>query len=218
MKVGVLGTGAVGIAIATALVEKDHFVMLGSRTTNNEKSSTWAKKSEFASQGSFSDAATFGDLVFVCLNGEYALPVIKNLSRESLADKIVVDTTNPLDFSKGMPPAIIEGFSHTSLGEEIQAAQPDAHIIKTLNTLNYKLMVDARIVNNGEHNLFLSGNNNEAKNKVKHFLCDNFHWKEERLIDLGGIQTARTVEAIVPFWVSVWQTLGTPLFNFNIVK
>lgn len=218
MKIGVLGTGAVGVAIATALVEKDHFVMLGSRTNDNKKSSAWVKKSGFASQGNFSDAAAYGDFIFICLNGDHALSVVKSLPGETLAHKIVVDTTNPLDFSNGMPPDIIEGFSHTSLGEEIQAAQPDAYVIKTLNTVNYKLMVDARIVNNGEHNLFISGNNGHAKNKVKHFLCDNFHWKAERLIDLGGIETARTVEAIVPFWVSVWQTLGTPLFNFSIVK
>ncbi|HZF64504.1 MAG TPA: hypothetical protein VEZ55_08470, partial [Chitinophagaceae bacterium] len=120
--------------------------------------------------------------------------------------------------TKGTPPRLLEGLGNTtSLGEEIQKLLPNTYVVKTLNTVNYKLMVDARLVNAGDHDLFISGNNADAKNKVKHFLVDNFHWKADRLIDLGGIETARTTEAIVPFWVSVWQNLGTPLFNFKVV-
>ncbi len=219
MKIGVLGTGVVGEAIASALIEKDYYVMMGSRTADNKKGREWVKKSgKFASQGTFSDAVAFGDFIFLCLNGEHALDVIKELPTENVANKIIVDTTNPLDFSNGMPPRILEKFENTSLGEELQAALPHSYVVKTLNTINYKLMVDARIVNNGDHNLFISGNNTDAKNKVMHFLVDNFHWRADRLIDLGGIETARTVEAIVPFWVTVWQNLGTPLFNFKIVR
>jgi len=90
-------------------------------------------------------------------------------------------------------------------------------VVKTLNTVNYKLMVDATIVNNGDHHLFVCGNNSDAKNKVKHFLVDNFHWKPHHFVDVGDIKSARTVEAIVPFWVTVMQALQTPLFNFKIV-
>ncbi len=79
-------------------------------------------------------------------------------------------------------------------------------------------MVDATKVNKGDHNLFLCGNDLDAKNKVKHFLVDNFHWRPESLLDLGGIEAARSIEGIVPFWVLVWQALGTPLFNFKVVK
>jgi predicted dinucleotide-binding enzyme len=84
--------------------------------------------------------------------------------------------------------------------------------------MNYKLMVDARLVNNGSHNLFICGNDLNAKNQVKHLLVDNFHWKPESLVDLGDIKSARCTEAIVPFWVLVWQSLGTPLFNFKVVQ
>lgn len=220
MKIGVLGTGVVGEAIASALIDKQHYVMLGSRTADNEKGKAWVKKAgKHTAQGTFDDAANFADLIFVCLNGEHTMNVIKNLRTESAAGKIIVDITNPLDFSKGMPPRIIDGLGgSTSLGEEIQHALPNSYVVKTLNTMNYKLMIDARIVNHGDHNLFISGNNVDAKNKVKHFLVDNFHWKADSFVDLGGIETARTVEAIVPFWVSVWQTLGTPMFNFKVVK
>ncbi len=87
MKIGVLGTGAVGVAIATALVEKDHFVMLGSRTNDNKKSSAWVKKSGFASQGNFHDAATYGDFIFICLNGDHALAVVNSLPAEILGSE-----------------------------------------------------------------------------------------------------------------------------------
>jgi predicted dinucleotide-binding enzyme len=144
---------------------------------------------------------------------------VKDLNNQNLRNKIIVDITNPLDFTRGMPPRILENLGNsTSLGEEIQNLLPDAYVVKTLNTVNYKLMVDARLINNGDHNLFVCGNNLDAKNKVMHLLVDSFHWRADRLIDLGGIEMSRCVEAIVPFWVAVYQKLGTPLFNFKIVQ
>jgi predicted dinucleotide-binding enzyme len=220
MKVGVLGTGVVGESIASALVARDNFVMMGSRKANNDKTAAWVKKnSKYASAGTFSEAASFADIIFICLSGEYALDVVKDINEKNVRNKIIVDITNPLDFTKGMPPRILENLGNsTSLGEEIQNLLPDAYVVKTLNTVNYKLMVDARLINNGDHNLFVCGNNLDAKNKVMHLLVDNFHWKADRLIDLGGIEMSRCVEAIVPFWVAVYQKLGTPLFNFKIVQ
>jgi 8-hydroxy-5-deazaflavin:NADPH oxidoreductase len=220
MNIGVLGTGQVGEAIASALLKKGHNVRMGSRTSNNEKAVAWLKSSSNnASIGTFADAASFGDLFFICLNGEGALDVIQTLDRADAKGKIVVDLTNPLDFTHGMPPRLLDGLHNSnSLGEEIQRALPDAFVVKTLNTVNYKLMVNAREVNNGNHHLFFCGNDLDAKNKVKHLLVDNFNWRADHLIDLGGIESARTVEAIVPFWVLVYQSLGTPLFNFSIVK
>jgi len=220
MKIGVLGTGVVGEAIATALINKGHHVMIGSRTANNEKTTAWKKNiGNNASTGTFAEAALHGELIFTCLNGEYALDAIDTIDTENLAGKIVIDVTNPLDFTQGMPPRILENLGNSkSLGEEMQKAAPGAFVIKTLNTVNYNLMVDARKVNNGDHNLFICGNDMNAKNKAKHFLVDNFHWRADRLIDLGGIEGARAIEAIVPFWVLVYQSLGTPLFNFKIVQ
>ena len=218
MNIGVLGTGAVGEAIASALIENKHQVKMGSRTASNEKAVTWAKKAgKNASEGTFDDAAFFGDLLFLCLNGAYALDAVKSIQLNHVKDKIVVDLTNPLDFSHGMPPTILDEYSIVSLGEKIQKELSTAHVVKTLNTVNYKLMVDASIVNDGDHHLFVCGNNPDAKNKVKHFLVDNFNWKPHHFVDVGDIKSARTVEAIVPFWVTVMQALQTPLFNFKIV-
>jgi predicted dinucleotide-binding enzyme len=220
MNIGVLGTGVVGETIATALTEKGHNVRMGSRTATNEKAAAWVKRSNnHATQGDFSDAASFGDLVFLCLNGEHALDAVRSIEGSDVMHKIVIDLTNPLDFSKGMPPRIVDGLGgSTSLGEEIQKALPGAHVVKTLNTLTCNLMVNPKAVNNGDHHLFICGNDGDAKNKVKHFLVDTFGWKPDNILDLGGIQSARTTEAYVPFWVSLMQALGTPMFSIKVVK
>jgi 8-hydroxy-5-deazaflavin:NADPH oxidoreductase len=218
MKISVLGTGAVGDAIGSTLISKGHSVMMGSRTAGNEKAKEWKKKNGDRSfEGNFHDASLYGDVVFLCLNGAYAYDVVKDLPADAVAGKIFIDVTNPLDFTQGMPPRILEQFHTVSLGEQLQELLPNSYVVKALNTMNYKLMVDARLVNNANHNLFICGNDITAKNQVKHLLVDNFHWKPESLIDLGDIKAARCTEAIVPFWVLVWQSLGTPLFNFNVV-
>lgn len=220
MKIGVLGTGMVGETIASALIAKGHLVRMGSRSATNEKAAAWVKKStDHATQGDFHDAAAFGDLIFVCLNGEHTLDAISTITPEAILHKIVIDLTNPLDFSKGMPPVILDGLGNTnSLGEEIQKSLPGAFVVKVLNTLTAKLMVEPKLVNKGDHSLFICGNDADAKNKVKHLLVDTFGWKANNLVDLGGIQNARYTEAIVPLWVSLMQSLGTPMFNFKIVK
>src|SRR6478672_5599168 len=104
MNIGVLGTGTVGEAIATALIENGHSVKMGSRTATNEKSAEWVKKAgKHASQGTFDNAAAYGDLLFLCLNGTYALDAVRSIKLDHVAGKIVIDLTNPLDFSQGMP-------------------------------------------------------------------------------------------------------------------
>jgi predicted dinucleotide-binding enzyme len=220
MNIGVLGTGVVGETIATALTMKGYNVRMGSRTADNEKAAAWVKgANNHATQGDFDDAAAFGHIVFFCLNGEHALDAQKLIDADSVQGKILIDVTNPLDFSRGMPPRMIEGFgNHTSLGEKIQAALPGAFVVKTLNTVNCNLMVDARRVNKGDHHLFICGNNQDAKNKVMHFLVDNFNWKADNFIDLGGIEKSRLTEAYVPLWVSMMQAVGTPMFNLKIVR
>ena len=220
MNIGVLGTGVVGQTIATALTEKGHNVRMGSRTSNNEKAAEWVKKSNnHATQGDFNDAASFGEIVFLCLNGNHAMDAVRSVDADNVAGKIVIDVTNPLDFSKGMPPRLIEGLNNsTSLGEEIQNAWPASRVVKTFNTVNSNVMVNPKLVNNGDHTLFICGDDADAKNKVKHFLVDTFGWRPESLLDLGGIVASRGTEAYVPFWVMMMQATGSPMFNVKVVK
>jgi 8-hydroxy-5-deazaflavin:NADPH oxidoreductase len=219
MNIAILGTGGVGQTIGTALIQKGHEVMLGSRTATNEKAVAWKNANGGnASNGTFAEAAAFGKIIFLCLNGSGTVDALQAAGISNFANKVVIDLTNPLDFSNGMPPSLLPQYCNTwSLGEEVQKQLPTAHVVKALNTVTANLMVDANRVNNGNHNLFICGNDTDAKNKVKNLLAENFNWKQDNILDLGDIKYARMTEAIVPFWVAVMQAEKTPMFNYMIV-
>jgi 8-hydroxy-5-deazaflavin:NADPH oxidoreductase len=216
MKIAVLGTGMVGETLASKLVELGHDVRMGSRSATNEKVLAWTKKAGVrGSGGTFADAAAFGEMVFVCTNGANTLDALKAAGAGALAGKVVVDITNPLDFSKGMPPSLTVP-STDSLGEQIQRAFPDAKVVKTLNTMNCNLMVSPRTLPQS-HVVFVSGNDGPAKASVKKIL-ESFGWKNEEMIDLGDIATARGTEHYLPLWLRMYGALGTGTFNIAIVK
>jgi predicted dinucleotide-binding enzyme len=217
MKIGILGTGMVGQAIATKMIQLGHSVMMGSRSGKHEKAEAWiAANGESASQGTFAETASFGEIIFNCTKGEITLEVIKQAGAENLKGKILADVTNPLDFSKGMPPTLLI-VNDNSLGEEIQKALPDTHVVKTLNTMTAPVMVNPSLVNGGDHSVFLSGNSQEAKAKVG-ALLQEIGWKENNIIDLGDITTARGSEQLLPIWVRLYAAMGSPMFQFKIVK
>lgn len=216
MKIAVLGTGAVGNTIGSKLVQVGHEVKMGSRTANNEKAAAWAKSAgPKASIGTFAEAASFGEMIFVCTKGDGTLPALEAAGEANLAGKVLVDISNPLDFSKGMPPSLF--VSNTdSLGEQVQKRFPKAKVVKTLNTLNCELMVNPGKVGGGDHTIFVSGNDKDAKGKVVELLESAFGWKD--VIDLGDITTARGTEQVLPVWVRLWGALGHANFNFKIVR
>jgi predicted dinucleotide-binding enzyme len=214
MKIAVLGTGMVGNAIATKLVALGHEVMMGSRTRDNEKALAWVKDTgQGASAGTFAEAAAFGELAFNCTLGAGALDALRSTGT-ALDGKIVIDTSNPLDFSKGMPPTLFSG-NTDSLGEQIQRELPKLKVVKSLNTMSCNIMVDAGRVK-GDHDVFMSGNDKEAKGRVREILQGWFGWKN--VIDLGDISTARGTESYLPLWIRLWGVLGTADFNIKIVR
>lgn len=220
MNIGILGTGMVGEAIGTALVKKGHLVKMGSRSATNDIAASWvAMNGDNAKQGTFADAAAFGEVIFLCLNGDKALSALEMAGAGAFAGKLVIDVTNPLDFSRGMPPVLITSLSNTtSLGEHIQTFLPNAKVVKALNTVTAKLMVDAGLVNGGDSTLMICGNDAAAKEQVKQFLSNEFGWKTSNIIDLGDITASRNTEAYVTLWVRLWQATGSPMFNIKIVS
>jgi predicted dinucleotide-binding enzyme len=216
MKIAVLGTGMVGNAIASKLVALGHDVKMGSRTANNEKAAEWVKTAgKGASQGTFADAAAHGEVVFNCTQGGVALEVLHAAGKANLAGKVLIDISNPLDFSKGMPPSLFTK-SDDSLGEQIQKAFPETKVVKSLNTVSAPVMVDPSRVNGGDHDMFVSGNDAEAKGRVVEILRGWFGWKNVH--DLGDITTARGTEMYLPLWIRLWGKLQTPDFNLKIVR
>ncbi len=215
MKIGILGTGMVGSTIGSKLITLGHQVKLGSRTADNKKADEWAKANGAnASHGTFSEAASFGEIIFNCTSGFGSIEAIGSAGEANLKEKILIDIANPLDFSKGMPPSLFV-CNTDSLGEQIQSKFPYLKVVKTLNTVNCSLMVNPSLVK-GEHDLFMCGNDGTAKEKVKEILTNWFGWKT--VIDLGDITNARATEMLLPIWVRLYGKFQSPNFNFRIVK
>jgi predicted dinucleotide-binding enzyme len=215
MKIAVLGTGVVGATIASKLVSLAHQVRMGSRTAANERAVAWAKSAGArASHGTFADAVAFGEMVFNCTLGAATLDALRAAGAERLAGKPLVDVSNPLDFSRGMPPTLF--VSNTdSLGERIQREFPQARVVKALNTVNCNVMVDpARVP--GDHDAFVAGNDAAAKGAVTAILREGFGWR--RVIDLGDISAARGMESYLLLWLRLWGALGTPDFNVGVAR
>jgi 8-hydroxy-5-deazaflavin:NADPH oxidoreductase len=216
MRFGVIGTGMVGKTLASKLVSLGHEVKMGSRSANNEKAAAWVKEAgKSASHGTFADAAAFGEVVFVCTKGDVTLDAVRAAGAANLKGKVVIDVSNPLDVSKGMPPSMIPEFTNTnSLGEAVQELIPDSYVVKALNMINCAVMVNPAMLQ-GDSEILISGNDATAKNKVIDIL-KSFGWKNP--IDLGDITTARGTEMYIALWMRLMGVLGTAQFNFRIVK
>ena len=206
MKIGVLGTGMVGDAIASKLVALGHEVMMGSRDANHPKATAWAKRlGARARKGTFADAAAFGEVLFNCTHGANSLDALRAAGNERLSGKVLVDVANIL------PP---ERRPVESLAEQIQATFPQAKVVKGLNTMNCSLMVDPSKLPD-THTVFLSGNDADAKQRARELL-QAIGWKD--IIDLGDVTTARATESYVTLWLALWKALGTTQFNIQVVR
>jgi hypothetical protein len=214
MKIAVLGTGMVGQTIATKLVTLGHEVALGARESNNPAARTWLdQQHDQASAGDFATVAAGAEVIFNCTMGQFSIEALQRAGAENLRGKVLVDISNPLDFSRGMPPTLFV-CNDDSLGERIQRHFPETRVVKALNTVNASVMVDpARVP--GDHTTMLCGNDHEAKVIVRGLL-ESFGWKD--IVDVGDITAARPLEMYVILWVRLWGALGTPDFNIKLAR
>ncbi|MEU6092412.1 NAD(P)-binding domain-containing protein [Streptomyces sp. NPDC047085] len=213
MRYAVLGTGEVGRTLAGRLVELGYEVILGSRTKDNPVAQEWATATEDRSRaGTFADAAAAGDVVINAVGGRVALEALRAAGAENLDGKLLVDVCNPLAFEGDQ--VRLDPVESDSVGEQIQRAFPHARVVKTLNTVNCQVMVDPGRVP-GEHNLFVCGDDTGAKQQVIELLGE-FGWPADRVLDLGGIRSARSVEMLLPLWLDLMRHFGHADFNFEL--
>jgi hypothetical protein len=196
MKIGILGTGDVGRALGKGFVALGNEVKLGSRSATNQKALTWAKEmGAKASVGTFADAASFGDIVVVATLGVENESALRGAGPEKFNGKVVIDATNPLDASGGMPPKLAVN-GNDSAGERVQRLLPGAHVVKAFNTVGHAFMFRPEFPG-GPPDMLIAGNNAEAKKKVGGILKD-FGWG---VVDVGGIESSRYLEAMCMVWV-----------------
>jgi 8-hydroxy-5-deazaflavin:NADPH oxidoreductase len=226
MRFGILGTGVVGKTIAARLDGMGHEVMVGTRDPEETMSrsepdrygnppfSAWQQEHPDVRLDTFAEAAAHGELVVNATAGITSIEALEMAGEDNLNAKVLIDVSNPLDFSRGMPPTL--WVSNTdSLGERIQRRFPEAKVVKTLHTMNAYVMVDPTQLAGADHTVFVSGDDAEAKAEVGELLR-SFGWTD--IIDLGDITTARGTEMVMPIWLRLFGALQKPVFNFKVVR
>jgi 8-hydroxy-5-deazaflavin:NADPH oxidoreductase len=230
MKIAILGTGNVGQTYANKFIALGHEVMMGTRNvadtmarkaTDNYGSlpfAEWHSTNEKVQLGTFAEAAAFGEIVLNALQGAVSISAIQSAKATDFDGKILMDISNPLDFSKGFPPSLIPELQNTnSLAEEIQKTLPNTKVVKALSTMWSGLMVNPAMIGNGDHNAFIAGNDADAKAKIKEIMT-SFGWITANILDLGDITKSRGVEMYLPLWLSIYGATNNGAFNIKIVS
>jgi predicted dinucleotide-binding enzyme len=198
--------------LSARLAELGHNVVIGTRDA--DKLRGWQSSNQRVLIGSFADTARHGEMVFNATNGAGSLNALALAGEENLADKILVDVSNPLDFSNGFPPSLTVSGTD-SLAEQIQRAFPNTRVVKTLNTVTARVMTHPLEVADGDHHVFVSSNDLEAKAPVTELLR-SFGWLH--IFDLGDLSTARGTEAYILLWVRLYGAMNTGMLNVKIMK
>jgi 8-hydroxy-5-deazaflavin:NADPH oxidoreductase len=226
MKIAVLGTGVVGKALADRLAELGHEVSVGTRDVAATMASTkpdrrgnppfavWATDHPQVRLATFAEAAADAEVIVNATSGNVSIAALEAAGEDSLTGKVLLDISNPLDGSRGFPPTVFVKDSD-SLGEQIQAAFPALKVVKALNTMTASLMVDPRQLADGQHSVFVAGNDPDAKRTVTALLSSFGHTD---VIDLGDISSARGAEMYLPLWLRLVGALNTPIFNIKVVR
>jgi len=225
MKIAVFGTGVVGQIVSEKLASLGHEVIIGTRNTENTLARTepdlfgrppfkdWYPNHSDIRFATFEEAASKSEFIINATGGGSTLKALELAGKKNLSGKVLLDIANPLDYSQGMPPSLL--VSNTdSLGEQVQRTFPDVKVVKGLNTMTTYVMVNPALVP-GDHNVFVCGNDESAKAKVKS-LIESFGWKSKNIIDMGDITNARGTEQLLPIWVRLYGVLQNPMFNFKI--
>jgi predicted dinucleotide-binding enzyme len=209
--IGIIGSGTAGRILGAAFAERGHRVCLGTR--DPAKLASWAKSvGSRAHVGSAADAARFGDVIILSVLGTAMQSVIETAGADAFGDKIVVDASDPLDFS-GDRPALFVGCTD-SLGERVQRLLPRARVVKALQQVLAEVMVNPALTG-GEPDMFIAGNDEKAKAIVGE-LIRGFGWK--RIIDLGDIQNARWLETLSFLWLVYSHRTGKVFHAFKVLN
>jgi len=215
MKIGILGSGDVGRKLADGFIELGHHVKIGSRDPRQSKLTEWIDKhdKEKASSGTFADTASFGELVVLATLWTGTADAIRHADSRNFASKIVIDVTNPLDFSNGMPPRLALG--HTdSAGETVQRMLPDSKVVKTFNIVGNPHMIHPDFPG-GKPTMFICGNDDEAKKMVTNDILTRFGWET---IDIGGIEGSRLLEPLALLWITHYFRTGNGNHAFKLLQ
>ncbi len=214
MRIGILGSGQVGQTLGAGFASKGHDVTIGTGHPDKPELRKWLKATKgHVSVGTFAEAAARGELLVLACSGAAALDVIEAAGPEAFEGKVLLDVANPLAFDTGSSPGLFVGLTD-SLGERVQRKLPKARVVKGFNTMNATTMVRPKM-KEGLADVLLCGDDRAAKRKVASLIKD-FGWATP--IDLGGIESARWMEAWVPLWMRIADSQGSWKVALRILR
>ena len=212
-RVGVLGSGGVGQRLAAGFASRGHEVMIGSRDPAKPELAQWlAGEGSAVRAGTFAETAKHGELLVLAVLGDAAEPAIADAGPENFSGKVVIDAMNPLDFSGGFPPKL-SICGEDSLGERIQRLLPDAKVVKAFNTIGNPFFVDPQF-SDGQPTMLIAGDDEGAKQIVRAAL-GQLGWSD--VVDIGGIEGSRELEAICIVWVKIGGARGAWDHGFKLL-
>lgn len=213
MRIGILGTGDVGRVLGAGFARLGHEVKIGSRNPGQEKVTIWvAKTGSGVSAGTFAEAAAFGEAVVLATLWAGTEEAIRLAKAGNVAGKVVIDATNPLDFSSGVPPRLALGHTDSG-GEQVQRWLPDSSVVKAFNTVGNPHMINPQFPG-GPPDMFICGNDPSAKQTVTEFL-KAFGWS---VIDIGGIESSRHLEPLALLWVLYFFKTNSGNHAFKLLR
>ena len=212
MNVGIIGSGTVGRRLGLGFIGLGYNVKIGSRDTS--KLNDWIEHAgPNSSAGSFEETAKFGDILVLATAWEGTVNAVDMAGKDNFKGKILIDVTNPLDFSQGPPPKMAVNKGNSG-GEQIQNMLPETKVVKAFNTVSAYIMINPKL-EEGDPDLFIAGNDNEAKKFVTS-VAKGFGW--ESIIDTGDISESFWLEAIAMIWINYGFRYNCWTHAFKLLK
>ncbi|MET7988887.1 MULTISPECIES: NAD(P)-binding domain-containing protein [unclassified Streptomyces] len=202
MIISIVGTGNMARGIGTRVLSGGHTLRLHDR--NEGKAEDLAATLTGAVDGadvravSLEDAAA-ADVVVLALPYPAGRDVASTLSA-ALSGKVVVDISNPVDFSTFDSLAVPPG---TSAAEEIAAAVPDARVVKAFNT-TFAGPLGSGAVAGRPLDVFVAGDDESAKETVASVVTSG----GMRPLDVGPLRRARELEGFQFLHMACQERLG----------
>ncbi|HSN28198.1 MAG TPA: NAD(P)-binding domain-containing protein [Kofleriaceae bacterium] len=193
-KVAVLGSGQVGEVLANGFLQHGYAVMRASREPS--KLAGWRSSAKGdAHTGTFAEAAAWGDIIVLAVKGGAAEAVLDQAGIANLANKTIIDATNPIADAPPQNGVIVYFTSaNESLMERLQKKAPNARLVKAFNSVGSAFMVNPKFPS--PPSMFICGNDTAAKTETTEILS-KFGWET---IDMGGVEAARPIEALCQLW------------------
>jgi 8-hydroxy-5-deazaflavin:NADPH oxidoreductase len=215
MRIGILDSGEESRKIGESFIELGHTIKIGSRNPKKDEIIQWINKNnnntEKASFGTFSETAKFEEVIVIATLWDGIINAIKMAEQKNFDKKVVIDVTNPLDFSNDVPPRLALGFSNSS-GETLQRLISSAKVVKAFNTVGNPHFIPPNFPNGRPPAIFICGNDDSAKRFVTKNILSNLGWKS---MDIEGIEGSRLLEPLTFLWIICYFKTGSGNLHLN---